>query len=864
MISGQTMRTGAKRLALALGLLTAPAWADNWSIRVASWNLLNFGDRKAGLNPVANKQNLLTKYANAIAQYDIVFLQEILNGGQSVTVAVATMPQLANYNCQTISAPSGRMGRQEHYSMCYTAIRPPGGGILTLNNTWDYMAQGGPYIAVNGTNQTAQNIWMRPPLYANFTFTPPPGDGAPYTFGIYSSHTKPSYGGQPRPPGTPANAAVNSSVYNELSSIQTNLLGAANFALIGDLNADCASYPQAYRGLNFPGPFTWYINYGERTNTAPLSSCAYDRIILNAGMNAVYRGHDIYTQGIAAPRLDNERVSDHMLVWVEIGMRNKRKLITSTATAVPIPAAKRQRRMTNARAGGTPININGSGLSVPVGATAPKLYVISYSQANYFEGNQSIPLTDVRGAPTPVTVNPDGTLSANAVWSNPVNGAYNVVLDVNGDGVYNKYSGDIATYNNEIDFIVDDGTAHSQVTSLDDNGNARELFNENSARHVYGLIRNLTPGAPVNVYVVANKLLPQPWPGWTAMRQKGTLNLASVAVPVNVLHGPLIVPNLTPADKVQTETPGPDGSLFLNAWSDPYKLYNMRALMAPPPVPDYKPQYDDQDGDEDPCENAWQSPDANFQAVCNVGSTFTDYYGTQFSIVIDVNQNGIFDDGDLVDVHDIGDMTAFFNTPGNTTLGPGANGNAAVGEYKEFLNSKLTPNPPLTRDNIYDAGTELASTRYLCTPTLSNTQFQTIVTPGSQSGLKILNQQDYSTVRNLGTGVYSFVDATLDQLTVAANSQTCMAGETLDLKDATINQNSSLVAQTEDTLTVHGSIQVEKNSTACAVSKYSITLTAGMFVGAVADPEPITKAGFILATAGGWLVSAVAASFCMF
>jgi hypothetical protein len=858
------MATRAQRVALAFVVFSTPAWAG-WSIRIASWNLLNFGDSKAGLNPVANRQALLTKYATVVSQYDIVFLQEILNNGQSVTVALAGMPQLANYNCQTISAASGRAGRQEHYSVCYTTIRPPNGGTLVLNNTWDYMVQGGPYIAVNGTNQTAQNVWMRPPLYANFTFTPPPGEGAAFTFGVYSSHTKPSYGGQPRPPGTPANAAANSSVTNELTSIQTNVLGAVpNFALIGDLNADCASYPQAYRGLNFPGPFTWYINYGERTNTAPLSSCAYDRIILNPGMNAVYLGHDIYTQGIAAPRLDNQRVSDHMLVWVEIGVRNKQKLITSTATAVPIPAAKRQRRMTNASSGGTPVNINGSGLSVPTGGTAPKLFVIAYNQANYFEGNRSIPLTDVRGAPTPVTVNTNGTLNANVVWNNPTNGAYSVVLDVDGDGVYNKYAGDIATYNNEIDFIVDDGTAHSQVMSLDDNGNARELFNENSARHVYGLIRNLTAGASVNVYVVANKLLPQPWPGWAAMRQQGTLNLASVAVPVNVLHGPLIVPNLTAADKLQTETVGPDGSLFTSIWDDPYKLYNMRALMSAPPVPDYKPQYDDQDGDEDPCENAWQSTDANFQAVCNVGSLFTDYYGTQFSIVVDVNQDGIFDDGDLVDVHDIGDMSAYFNTPGNTTLGPNANGNAAVDEYKEFLNSKLTPNPPLTHDNIYDTNTQLASTRYLCTPTLSNTQFQTIVTPGSQTGLRILDQEDYSTVRNLGTGVYSFVDSTMDQLNVAANSQVCMAGDTLHLTDATINQNSTLVAQTDDSLTVKGSVQVQKNSTACAVAEYGFTLTAGAAVGVVFDPEPITKAGFIFAAAGGALVSAVAGAICSF
>jgi len=58
----------------------------------------------------------------------------------------------------------------------------------------------------------------------------------------------------------------------------------------------------------------------------------------------------------------------------------------------------------------------------------------------------------------------------------------------------------------------------------------------------------------------------------------------------------------------------------------------------------------------------------NFQAVCNVGSIFTDTYGTRFNVVIDVNRNGLFDDGDLVDTHDIGDIGTYFGTPSRSVL----------------------------------------------------------------------------------------------------------------------------------------------------------------------------------------------------
>jgi len=247
--------------------------------------------------------------------------------------------------------------------------------------------------------------------------------------------------------------------------------------------------------------------------------------------------------------------------------------------------AKRQRRMTDAQSGGPPININANGISIPNSADTPMLYVVNYDKSNFW----SIPLVDVRGAATPVTVRGDGTFSANVIWNTPAKGNYSLVLDVDGDGVYNKSSGDIVNANNEIDFIVDGGTSHSQVTTLDDNGRSREVFNQNSALHVYGLAKNLTPGAQVDVYVVATKLLPAGFVDWATARGQGTLDLASVAVPANKVHGPLLIPSLAKADKLATATVGPDGWLFLSAWPSPYKLFNMRALAAPRRFPTTSP-----------------------------------------------------------------------------------------------------------------------------------------------------------------------------------------------------------------------------------------------------------------------------------
>ncbi len=849
---GVRCRIAALALALATILPSVPASAENWSLRIASWNLLNLGLRKAGLNPVANRNNLLDKYANTIAQYDIVVLQEILDTGTPVTVAIANRPQLANYNCQTLSVLSGRRGRQERYSICYATH----GGRLVLNGTADYMAGGGPYAAFNGTNQPAQNVWMRPPLYASFTYTPPPGRGAPFTFGIFTNHTKPSFGAQPRPAGIPVAAPQNTSVYYELWGIEHNLRNpVARYLTIGDLNADCASYPAAYRNpkQNFAAPYSWYVDDGEKTNTAPLSSCAYDRIILNPTINLVYLDHGIFNQGIAAPRLDGERVSDHFLVWVEIGRQEKHALIASTAVAVPVPLAKRQRRMTDTVSGGSPININATGISIPNSADTPMVYVLKYDKSNFFAGNRSIPLVDVRGAATPVTVRGDGTFSANVIWNTPAQGNYTLVLDVDGDGVYNKSSGDIVNANNEIDFIVDGGTSHSQVTTLDDNGRSREVFNENSALHVYGLAKNLTSGAQVDVYVVATKLLPAGFVDWATARSQGTLDLAGVAVPVNRAHGPLLIPSLTKADKVATATVGPDGSLFLSAWPSPYKLFNMRALAATPPVPDYKPEYDVDDV-EDPCEDAATSTDQNFQAVCNVGNIFTDTYGTRFNVVIDVNRNGRFDDGDLVDTHDIGDIGTYFGAPSQSVLDARANGNPAVGEYKEYLNAKLSLDPPLTTDNTYDQRTAEASVKYLCAGALTRSAFQSIVQPGSQIGFKVLNQEDYGTLRAAGSGLYNFIDAKYDRIEVPANAQVCMSGDQLELGSGSVGTNATVAVQASNSITIHGELRADTGGAYCFLAAEGLVLSAGTgiltyFTGGAAAPLLVAEVGVTVESA---------------
>jgi hypothetical protein len=828
---------------IALVLLASSARAapgdGNWEIRIASWNLLNFGLRKAGLPPYGPlRANLIARYAQKMSQYDIIFVQELLNDGTSLTNAVANDPQMAAYDCHTISQPSGRVGRQERYGLCYATAR------LVLNNTFDWM-NAAAANAFNGTQQLPQNVWMRPPLRASFTYTP--ADGEPYTFEVTTSHTKPAFGAGGPPPGTPGNAANNDSVYYELWGMEHNPSAAANVVILGDLNADCASYPAARRGANFTlaNGWTWYVDYGEKTNTALGSDCAYDRFILNPALNQKYRDYGVDRPGINV-MVDGKRVSDHYLVWLEIGNRQRKR--PTLVAAVDVPVDQKRQRIFAPRV--KPILINATGV-LPSLVTAPKLFVVAYDQNRRFAGNRKWPLTDVRGAATPITITSTGTFAANVAWQQPVTGAYTLVLDANGDGFYVKSDGDVANSDDEIDFLVSDPTlAHSDVVTIGDNAQLRELFNAAGAQNIYAAARGLASFVDVDVYVASTALLPASFAGWEAEKAKGTLDLPAVSVPVNVRRAPVMLPTLGKADKVRTVPTSADGRLFANVWSQPSTLFDAAVLNATPPSPDYKPSYatdcpdDDSDVSCDPCQFAYASTDANFRAVCNVWPSFTDTYGTSFNVVVDTNRNGRLDNGDLVDTHDIGDITTWLAS--HASLDASANGNPAVGEYKEYLDSKLNLTTPLPPGNTYDAATQQASQRYMCSPGVPATRIA-VLRSGSQVGFQILDADAYTRQKQFGSGVQQYDVAHLDDVSVAAASQVCMnATNAITVDGIHAPAAAQTTIQSQGTVNVTGDVRGAKDGLFCITAAEGIVLTTISGNLTLAAPNPITAGATVL------------------
>lgn len=799
-------------------LMPAPVRAD-CSFTIANWNMQRLSKSK-----VANNQELVDLYVSILGQYDVIWIQELMGDGEALTETIANDPRMENYYCKTISVRSGRGRYKERYGLCYLKrdLR------ITLEAWDDIAASDGDYVSIVDSPQPAQNVWMRPPTIATLTFRPKEEecDLGPYTFRLLTLHTKPSYAKRKTdstvvvPPGTPKTAQMNQSVHYELRATQLNFGNPAggNYAILGDLNADCVSYPAVYRGTDLAG-WNWLINYGEKTNTALDSHCAYDRILLNDAMAQSYISHGIFRRGIAT-EINGKTVSDHFLVWVEIGDRKRKRGQLAASIQTPV-VAKRSRVFEPEE---TPIHMNGEDLSSSSSSSEASFVVVRYDQQRNYKGNETYTLVDVRGAPTPVTITSEGTLAQDVIWNQPVAGAYTMVLDVNRDGKYIKADGDFTTYGEEIDFIVTEGTTHSEVVALGDDANVQETFDSQETINVYALARSLPTSAEVDVYVVSTKLLPETFTTWAAERARPTFRLPSVSVPIKVRSGPIMVSSLTDEDKVNRVTTAVDGRLFVSAWFSPADLMNLQVLTSTPKTPVYLPDYVEVPAGTDPCATAFESGDANLKLACNVGNQFSDYYGTSFNIVIDVNRDGLFNDGDKVDEHDIADMARYFTS--NDTLDARTPvDEPAVGEYKEYLDAKLNLTTPLAPTNVYDKSTRIASATLICNQSLTKSAFEDIVVDGAQVGFEVLNATDYLSNAMLLQQATRYARIKMDRPKVVARG-VCVSADMAEITSPSAAPSSTGSFRGRE-LRVVGENQAQLGSTLCTSAWESISIAPG-------------------------------------
>jgi len=390
--------------------------------------------------------------------------------------------------------------------------------------------------------------------------------------------------------------------------------------------------------------------------------------------------------------------------------------------------------------------IGGIGLTVLIGYIV-NVYITDYTVGMFSSTTDIIPLNGTTVEKFSVLVNQDGTFDTE--WSNPKKGQYNIVVDVDKDGKYTP-GVDVVDYPDEIGFIVFDSRAdHNDIVHLGDNGLEREVYNTGIVQNIYTLVKNLPADQDVDIYTISERLLKINNPGWTTWESSSSVDLLDSTAPVYEF-----------GERVQTANTSSDGTLFLSTWKDTAQIFDQ---------------------------------------------PFINYYGKKYNIVIDVNQDGLFNPStDKVDTHDIGDMKNWFAS--NDVLDSSANGNVAVSEYKEYLNDKLDLENLLdTTNDTYDSATEQASFQYLCSNKLTTKLFQ-VIEVESQVGIRVLNENEYYEGRDKTTGRHIYDQVEFGNLDIQDGNTVVITFHdddgTVISDNLTLGQNSNLFVCNVDDITI--------------------------------------------------------------
>jgi hypothetical protein len=207
-----------------------------------------------------NKSGVVNVIVDKMDDYDIIFVEEVRDSSGEAFVELCTL--LEDYDC-LISERSGRSTSKEQIGVVFRK-----GIEAELENLED-----------------PEDLFERDLVKVSFNVSN-------YLFVSYPVHLKPD------------------DADSEMYFLEDVVVNSGNVVVLGDTNLD-GSYSKG-RQDHF-SDYVWLISDDEDTTVAK-SDNAYDRIILNDDMNEEFVDYGIDVKGIT------EEVSDHYLVWVEIGI----------------------------------------------------------------------------------------------------------------------------------------------------------------------------------------------------------------------------------------------------------------------------------------------------------------------------------------------------------------------------------------------------------------------------------------------------------------------------------------------------------------------------------------------------------------
>jgi endonuclease/exonuclease/phosphatase family metal-dependent hydrolase len=268
------------------GNITGHITQERPTLRIASWNIENFGQKKA------TDPDVMGKIANVLQDYDIIALQEISNVDEKIDVScdrnadACPGPKcgLIENSVRSALAQNGRnydvimspQVKDERYAFVFNPAK-----VQLIDKPY-LVVDTGESLPFCNTKQNNTGLMLRQPFVASFR-------SGNFDFSLMTVHTSPSQN------------------VEEIEGLTTFYeMAKDNTILLGDINADCNYLrdDQAQRLRRY----LWLMPDALDT-TVSKTDCTYDQVIIKDALRDRFTG----SRGVD-PRVSDD-MSDHYLVW---------------------------------------------------------------------------------------------------------------------------------------------------------------------------------------------------------------------------------------------------------------------------------------------------------------------------------------------------------------------------------------------------------------------------------------------------------------------------------------------------------------------------------------------------------------------
>lgn len=252
------------------------------AIRIASFNIQVFGEKKL------EKADVAQRLARIVRYFDVVAVQEIRAKGQDLLPRFIELINAEGAHYDYVIGPRlGRTNSKEQYAFIYDAasLECDRENVYTIDDPDDLL--------------------HREPLVAGFRVRGPPPEEA-FTFTLIDIHTE------------PGKAADELNVLDDVfRAVRNDGRGEDDIILLGDLNAD-----DHHLGELGQLPYITWVISGVPTNTH--GSKLYDNILFDSRPTVEYLGQAGVFDLMGEFHVPMERaleISDHLPIWAEFSLR---------------------------------------------------------------------------------------------------------------------------------------------------------------------------------------------------------------------------------------------------------------------------------------------------------------------------------------------------------------------------------------------------------------------------------------------------------------------------------------------------------------------------------------------------------------